>query len=142
LRTALRNPVIPPEQKSAVMKTLAERIGARPETSRFLETLAGHERFDLLDEIAGAVTRAVDRRAGVVEVEVRSATALDDPLRARLAPVLARLAKARVRTREVVDPALIGGLVLRVGGTVYDGSVASRLEKLKAKLVGGGAGAP
>lgn len=141
LRTALRNPVVPPEQKAAVMKGVADRIGARPETSRFMDTLAGHERLSLLDEIAAAVTRVVDRRAGVVEVEVRSAAQLDDALRARLAPVLARLAKAKVRTREVVDPALIGGMVVRVGGTVYDGSIATRLEKMKARLVGGGAGA-
>ncbi len=138
LRTALRNPVIPPGQKAAVLKAIAGRIGALAETSRFIDTLAAHERLDLLDEIADAVARVVDRRAGVVEVEVRSAATLDDALRARLAPVLARLAKAKVRTREVVDPSLIGGMVVRVGGTVYDGSLASQLEKMKAKLVGGG----
>lgn len=138
LRAVLGNPVIAPDQKAAVMRALAGRLGARPETTRFLDTLATHERLGLLDEIAEAVKRAVDRRAGVVEVEVRSASALDDALRARLAPVLARLARAKVRTREVVDPALIGGMVVRVGGTVYDGSVASRLEKMKARLAGGG----
>ena len=61
-------------------------------------------------------------------------------MRARLGGVLARRSGAKVRTLEHVDPALLGGLVVRVGGTVYDGSLRARLEELRAKMTGQAAG--
>ena len=136
LRRALTNPVIEAGAKLLVLKSLAAKMHAQPATLRFLEVLASHDRLSIFRDVVDAVGRALDARSGVVEVEIRSAAPLDDAVRQRLAGVLARVAGKRIRTREIVDAEILGGLVVTVGGTVYDGSVKSRLEELRSRLTG------
>lgn len=141
LRAAILSPVVPVASKLNVLKALAAKTTPHPKTLRFLEVLAAHERLEVIGQVATAVARAYDRRAGIVEVEIRSAAPLDADIREKLSAALIRIAGAKVRTREVVDPDLLGGLVVRVGGTVFDGSVRKRLEELQARMTGGMVGA-
>jgi F-type H+-transporting ATPase subunit delta len=141
LRAAIASPVVAIENKLNVLKALAAKLPAHPATLRFLDVLARHERLGVLEEIAAAVGRASDRRAGVVEVEIRSASPLPVEVRDRLAMTLTKVAGSEVRTLEVVDPELLGGLVVKFGGTVFDGSLKKKLEDLRSKMSGGMVGA-
>ncbi len=141
LGRALSSPVVDPAAKLRVVRALAEKGGARPTTVRFLEVLAAHDRLAIFGEIVDAVGRAIDRRLGVVEAEVRTAVPLEAGTRERLVRILERLSRTRVRIKEVVDPDLVGGLVVQVGGTVYDGSLKTQLADLRSRLVGETAGA-
>ncbi len=134
LRRVLANPVVSPEAKTRVVLAIADRMNLQPITRRFLEVVGRHERLLLLPEIAAAVGREADRREGVQEVELRAATALPDDVRDRLEEALRAAAGGTIRLREAVDPDLLGGLVARIGGTVIDGSLKTRLERLRARL--------
>ncbi|MDQ7086510.1 MAG: ATP synthase F1 subunit delta, partial [Acidobacteriota bacterium] len=136
LRHAFANPVIPTEAKARVARTLAERLGGRPETLRFLDVVARNERLVLLVDMADAVDGVGDRREGVHEVEISSAAPLPDELRSRLAGALGKVAGGKIRITERVDPALLGGIVARVGATVFDGSLRTRLTALRSRLTG------
>lgn len=136
LSRALGNPTVSPDAKLNIVKALAASRQAQPTTVRFLVTLAEHGRLPILGEVAAAVRRVVDARLGVVEVEVRSAVALDAGLRERLEAALARMTAKRVRLVEIVDAEILGGLVVKIGGTIYDGSVKTQLEGLRQRLAG------
>lgn len=141
LRRALANPVIEAKSKLGVLDAIARKGNARPVTLRFLEVLAAHDRLTIFREVVDAVARVLDAQAGVVEVEIRSAAPLDEALRLRLAAALEKKAGRKIRTREVVDPEILGGLVVTIGGTVFDGSVRTKLVGLRSKLTGEAVGA-
>ncbi len=134
LRRVLASPVVSPEAKSRVVLAIADRMQVAPITRRFLEVVGRHERLVLLPEIAAAVGREVDRREGIREVELRSAAPLADDVRSRVEEALRAAAGGRIRLAEHVDEELLGGLVARIGGTVIDGSLKTRLERLRARL--------
>ncbi len=140
LRHALANPVTPADAKGRVMRAIAERMEAHPRTISFLETLATHDRLPMLADAAIAVEAAHDARLGVHEVSITSASTLGPEVRQRLEGALGELAGGKIRVSETVDPELLGGVVARVGSTVYDGSVKTRLQALRTKLVGGASG--
>ncbi|MBC7925781.1 MAG: ATP synthase F1 subunit delta, partial [Bryobacteraceae bacterium] len=106
-----------------------------PLVRNFLFLLVDRRRTDLLNEIAPAFEAAVDERLGLVRAEVKSATPLSEPQQAELEGALSLVAGRRVRCDYQVDPALIGGVVARIGSTVYDGSVRSQLEAMRQTLV-------
>ncbi len=136
LRRALAHPAISPDAKLNVLKELGRRLQAQRETIQLLETLASHERLTMLREVAEAAGRIADRRLGVTEVEIRSAAPLDAAVRSQLRAILEKMTRGKIKTREVTDAGLLGGVVLRVGGTVFDGSVKSKLERLRQRLTG------
>lgn len=140
LRRVLAHPAITFEAKLNVLKELARRLGARRGTTQLSETLAAHERLTLLPAVAEAVGRLADRRMGITEVEIRTAAPLDVGLQRQLRAVLERITQGKIKTKEITAPELLGGLVVRVGGTVFDGSVRTRLEQLR-QVLGGRQGA-
>jgi F-type H+-transporting ATPase subunit delta len=91
----------------------------------------------LLRAIGRQVRRRLDERAGKVEVSVTSAVALDAAQRRRIAAALGAVAGAPVSLVPRVDPALLGGLVVRLGDRVYDASVAGELRRLRQRLEAG-----
>jgi F-type H+-transporting ATPase subunit delta len=136
LRGVFASPIVGADEKERVAVTLAERGGASQLTRRFLRVVAHNGRLALLPEIARALARRHDERAGVHEVELRSAQPLAPDLRARLEPTLEQLAGGKVRIEERVDPSLIGGLVARIGTRVFDGSLRTRLRRMRSLLMG------
>jgi len=100
----------------------------------FLFVVIDRRRADLLGEMAAAFEAALDERLGVVRVEVRSAVPLDTGQQAALGQELSKVANKQVRCEFFVDPLLIGGVVARMGSTVYDGSVRTQLETLRERL--------
>ena len=124
-----------PEAKDRI---LVEAFGdrAQPTVVNFLRVLNRHGRLDLLGPITLEARALWDRRQNRRPVTVRSAVPLDDDRREALRGRLARLAGATPIVRHEVDPSLIGGLVVRIGDDVYDGSVRNRLEQLRRQIKG------
>ena len=139
LRRVLSNPVIDPASKGRVMQALLARREPHPRTVKFIAVLAARDRLIALREIAAAVDRAYNRRAQVHDVEITSAAPLDEALKTRLSQALERVAGGRIALSERVDPELLGGVVARIGETIYDASLRSRLERLRSQMVGASA---
>jgi F-type H+-transporting ATPase subunit delta len=136
LRNALLTPAIPTSRKRAVMAKLLERTGASPLIRNFVYVVIDHRRIAAVADIREAFELQLDERLGFVRAEVSSAAPLNAPLSAGLESQLSKLTGKRMRLRFDVDPALIGGVVARIGSTVYDGSVRGELRELGRKLAG------
>lgn len=136
LRVAMDSPAVPPGRKRAVISKLSEVLGVSDLVRRFLFVVVDHRRPALLPEIREAYEEVMDERLGVARADVSSARALTEPERTDLTGRLAQLTGKRIRARFEVNPGLLGGVVARVGSTVYDGSVRGQLESLKARMAG------
>jgi F-type H+-transporting ATPase subunit delta len=136
-RTALVTPVIPrPEKQAIAAKALEGRVGGS--LVRFMQVLVEEGRASFLPAIAEIYDALADAHEGLLRVEVRTARPLPTAHRDRLRAALLALAGGRqVELQERVDAALIGGIALRIGDTVIDGSVADRLKRLKEHLMRG-----
>lgn len=135
LREILADPSVPSDQKLAVLDALVERLGIMREVRNFLAVIMDHQRLGSLADILAEYDKVADTRGGVSEAEVTTARDLNEDDRHALEVEVARLAGSRVRIAYSQDPALIGGAVIRIGSTVYDGSVRAQLEQLKQSLV-------
>jgi F-type H+-transporting ATPase subunit delta len=101
----------------------------------FLKVLSAHGRLDILRQIRESAQTQLDELRGRVRVHVRTAVALDDRLAGRIAQtVQAALGGQPVLERQT-DPELIGGVVLRIGDTVYDASVSTQLEQMRKQMI-------
>jgi F-type H+-transporting ATPase subunit delta len=136
LRAVLLHPAVPADKKTAVAKAL---LGARPSEllERLVALLVQRDRIELLPLIAEAYRRLWNAQAGVVEAEAVSARALDETEAQAVAAAVGGVAGGKqVDLRRSVDPSLMGGVVLRMEGRVYDGSVRARLRALRDRLAG------
>ena len=135
LREVLMNPSIVREQKLKVLDAIAQRLGMAVEARNFLAVIIDHQRLDELGEILTEYHALVDEQSGLVEAEITSAHKLNDEDRAELESQVEKLAGGRVRTTYRQDAALLGGAIVRIGSTVYDGSIRAQLQQLKQRLV-------
>ena len=133
LRLALTSPVVPQAKKEAVLQTL---FGGRLSdlSLRFLTLLVEKQRDGQIPGILDAYRALRDKRTGTVEATVRTAKPMTAEERDRLQGALEARADATVRMRVEIDPALIGGLVVRLGDVVYDRSVLHQLQTLRGQL--------
>jgi F-type H+-transporting ATPase subunit delta len=136
LRQALAHPGLAAAQKRRLVSAVAERAGASPLVKRLVDLLAGRARLGLLKDVAEAYAELANRSQGVVTARVASAVPLSAPQRQALEQALQGDAK-QVELRAEVDPALLGGLVVRAFGQTYDGSVRTRLSALRRRLARG-----
>jgi F-type H+-transporting ATPase subunit delta len=137
LRQALFNPSLTAEVRVGVIDALAPRLQLGREVRNFLAVLIRHDRISAVEEIVAEYRAEVDRRLGVSEVEVVSARRLDTDERYQMEQQVSRLAGTRVRARFTEDRGLIGGAVVRIGSTIYDGSVRGRLDRMRQELMAG-----
>lgn len=135
LREVLMNPSISTDQKLRVLDSIAGRIGMLPQVRNFVAVIMDHQRLAEFDEILAEYHEVADEHAGMAEAEITSAHALNDADRAELEAQVARLAGGRVRATYRQDATLLGGAIVRIGSTVYDGSIRAQLQQLKQKLV-------
>jgi len=136
LRNAMLTPAIQNSRKRAVMAKLLERIGGSTLIRNFIYVLIDHRRIAIIGEIREAFELHLDERLGFVRAEITSAAPLEQRVGAGLESELSRLTGKRMRLRFDVDPALLGGVMARIGSTVYDGSVRGELRQLAKKLTG------
>lgn len=135
LRAVLENPSLELASKLKVLDAIAARIGMFPQVRNFLAVILEHHRLNELGEILAAYSEVVDANSGAVEARVISARPLNDSDRTQLEQQIAKLAGARVRASYSEDASLLGGAVVEIGSTIYDGSVRAQLQKLKHTLV-------
>ncbi len=134
LRSVLETPAVPPARKRAVISRLGGIIGISPAARNFLFVLVDHRRIASFSEIVEAFEVELDRRLGFTRAEIVSAAEMGERQRNAVVAELERVTGKRVRPRFGRDERLIGGVVARVGSTVYDGSVRAQLESLGRRL--------
>ena len=136
LMEVFSNPTIPYDQKRNVLNTLIQRTRVRPTTANFLQVLLQNQRLAELGEINQRFTQVLDERAGVVSAEVTTAYPVTESAQQALRERLTSMTGKDIRLSFTTDEELIGGIVTRIGSTIYDGSVRSQLQQLKEKLAG------
>lgn len=134
LRNVLLSPAVKPARKRAVVQRLAREAGFSRLTTNLLYVLIDHRRTALLGEIREAFRAVIDERTGVVEARVATARELNEEQRRLVAERLGRMTGKQVRCQFAVAGDLIGGVVARMGSTIYDGSVRGQLEALRRRL--------
>jgi F-type H+-transporting ATPase subunit delta len=137
LRDVLLRPLYPAAQRTAVLEAVAERLGASPLLRKFFALLIQHRRIVEFAAVLEEFDRLADLAAGRVQARVASAAPLSDAQRDRLRAALAARTGSEVRLEVEVDPGLLGGVVAKVGDLVYDGSLRTQLQQLRANLTKG-----
>lgn len=136
LMEVFRNPTIPYDQKRKVLNTLIARTRIRPTTANFLQVLLQNQRLADLNEINKSIAHELDVRAGMVSAHVTTARPVSEGVQESLRARLMKLTGRKVRLQFAVDEELLGGIVTRIGSTIYDGSVRNQLQQIKQKMVG------
>jgi len=130
----LLNPVVPAPRKRAAMEALTARAQLLPMVSKLLVLLAERDRLMLLPDLLQAYSdRLLDYR-NVIRAEITTTTPLAEDRVKAIEASLARASGRTVMLSTTVDPAIIGGVVTRIGSTIYDGSVTRQLQRMKEKL--------
>jgi F-type H+-transporting ATPase subunit delta len=136
LSRVFASPAIPLTKKRAILEQLlASSSGVSAEVSRLLMLLADRDRLGLVGDVARAFATRVMQAEHVLPAEVVTAAPLSADRRAALVAALGRATGGTVTLTEKVDPAIVGGVVARVGSVVFDGSVMNQLERLKQRLL-------
>lgn len=134
LRTFLASPAVSVEAKHGVLEKILKRLGASKIIRNFLFVIADHRRTPLIPEIIATFQQVIRQRQGVAEAAVSSAVEMSAAQKKELAATLARLTGKKIEPKYSIDPALLGGAVVRIGDTIYDGSLRSRLNEMRTKL--------
>jgi F-type H+-transporting ATPase subunit delta len=134
LRNILASPAVKKAEKRAVVEKISARLGSSKIVRNFLFVVIDHQRTRLLPEILRSFEEVVRERQGIAEARISSPVELSDAQKKQLADTLARLTGKDVQTTFTLDPKLLGGVLVRVGDTVYDGSLRNRLDRLRDRL--------
>ncbi len=135
LRRALTSAGIPQQIRGNVLGALTSQMGVQAPVAKLLKMLADRARLDLLPTMAEVYSEQLLAHRRIVRATVTSATPLTDEKKQRLEESLGSMTGKKVQLDVAVDPALIGGVVTRIGSTVYDGSIRTQLQKMKQQLV-------
>jgi len=134
LADVLSNASFPRAQRRAVVDDLLTRLGAQPVSKTFLNLLLDKERLVIVPGISREIDAMIEARAGRVQAEVTSATVLTPAQLTQLTATLEKLSGKKVIIAKKEDPALLGGVVAKVGDVVYDGSLRTQLRVLREQL--------
>jgi F-type H+-transporting ATPase subunit delta len=134
LRNALLSPAVSPSRKRAVVASILGPLGLHQQVLNFLYVVIDHRRVHEFSSIAEAFEALLDERLGYVRAEVSSARDLTDTQRTALEAEISRVAGKKAKLKFSTDPALVAGVVARIGSTVYDGSVRGQLDRLRTRL--------
>ncbi|HEX6822463.1 MAG TPA: ATP synthase F1 subunit delta [Candidatus Sulfotelmatobacter sp.] len=134
LRRVWENPAVPAEQKRKLLDVIAERDGIDRPVRNLVAVLIDHRRLNLLARIVEQFERELDRRMGLADAQISSARELGDAEKRTLEAEIAKLTGKRVRAQYGLDASLLGGAVVRIGSTIYDGSVKGQLERIKEAI--------
>ena len=134
LRNALESPSISAELKRKVIEEIAAKMKLDAAVRNFIYLVVDHHRTEMLREIQEAFRGELNARLGIVEAEVTSARELSAGEKKELTAVLERRTGKKVEARFQEDEALLGGAIVRLGSTIYDGSVRDQLNRMREKL--------
>lgn len=136
LLEAFSNPTVSYDQKAALLNELIARTKLLPITANFLRVLLKNQRIAELSHINATLAQILDQRAGVVGAEVVSARPVAESTKASLEAKLGQMTGKRIHLSFGIDESLLGGIVTRIGSTIYDGSVRNQLRRLGEELAG------
>jgi len=137
LRTVWENPSVEARQKHAVLDQIITRIGGSRMLRNFIAVLIDHRRVAALPDIARQFEIDLNERLGLADAEVTSARELSDLEKRVLEARVGEVTGKKVRARYKTDAKVLGGAVVKVGSTIYDGSIRGQLERLKQELATG-----
>lgn len=137
LREFFLDPSFPVEERVELLDKLNGKLRMAQQTRNFIAVLIRNDRIAGLDEVVAEFRREINRRLGISDVKVVSARKLDEQERKELEKQIAELTGGTVEAHFEEDSSLLGGAVVQVGSTVYDGSVLGRLNQLREELTAG-----
>ncbi|HEY0307120.1 MAG TPA: ATP synthase F1 subunit delta [Acidobacteriaceae bacterium] len=136
LRNLLSDPSFPVEQKVKVLDAICARTWYAAPVRNFIAVLIAHDRIKAFTEIAEAYAALAETGHGIHEAEITIARPLDEASRNALESKIRSMTGGSVLTTYKEDASLLGGAIIRIGSTVYDGSIRGQLQRLKQQLVG------
>ena len=136
LREFFVNPAIPTVEVEFLDK-LNQKLKLQKELRNLLAVMINNDRIGQVSEVAQAWRQQLQEQLGIRQAEIVTARELSEKDRSALVAEIGKLADARVEASFKLDPSILGGTVVRIGSTVYDGSVRGRLDRLKEELVKG-----
>jgi len=136
LQTAFRNPAISQANKEKVLESLIAKTQSTKTTANFLRVLLRNSRLTEIGEINEKFSSVLEERSGVISAQITSARPLSEDVKAEMKMSLEKMTNKTVNLNFETDETLIGGVVTRLGSTVYDGSVRTQLEELKQQMIG------
>lgn len=134
LRKIWESPAIPAEQKRRLLDAIAAREALSRPVRNFVAVLIDHHRISQLDEVVKDFERELNGRLGFAEAQITSARELSDAERSALEQQVKKLIGKKVRARYGHNEAILGGAIVQVGSTIYDGSVKGQLERIREQL--------
>jgi len=135
LHAFLANPSIARASKHAAIEQLVARMGASRTLRNYLFVIVDQRRAGMLIEIEQAFSALLDARQGITQATVTSAAELTAAERKEMDAALAKLTGKKVQAQFITDAALIGGAVVRIGSTIYDGSVRAQLDRMRLRMI-------
>lgn len=134
LRRVWENPAIAAVQKRGVLDAIAKREGLSQPVRNFLAVLIDHRRMHFYDGIITQLSHELDARLGFAEAQITSFRELNETEKRRLEAQVEKLTGKKVRAHYARDTSILGGAVVRVGSTIYDGSVLGQLERIREQI--------
>jgi F-type H+-transporting ATPase subunit delta len=134
LRRVWENPAIPAEEKRRVLDVIAQRDQISKQVRNLVAVLIDHRRIHFFEPIIAQLEKELDARLGFAEAQIASARVLAETEKREFEVDIQKLTGKKVRASYEQDASLLGGAIVRVGSTIYDGSVKGQLERLKQAL--------
>ena len=135
LRKVWEAPDIPAALKRNLLDAIGKQVGLSRTVRNFFAVLIDHQRIAMVEQIARQFEIELDTELGFAEAQITSARQLNDGEKRELESRVAALTGKKVRARYAANPELLGGVMVQVGSTIYDGTVRGQLEKLRLQLV-------
>jgi F-type H+-transporting ATPase subunit delta len=135
LRRVLENPSIAGDRKRAVLDAITGRMGTTRQVRNFVAVLTDHRRLPLFGEVLKQLEQELNDRQGLAEAQISTARSLSDAEKKMLEAEITKLTGKTIKARYEQDASLLGGAVVQIGSTIYDGSVKGQLEKIREQLV-------
>jgi F-type H+-transporting ATPase subunit delta len=134
LRRVWENPAVPAEQKRNLLDAIVHQDGIDRHVRNLIAVLIDHRRMQFLERITLQLEKELDARMGFAEAQITSARELGDPEKRALEAQIEKVTGKKVRAHFGLDASLLGGAVVRVGSTIYDGSVKGQLQKIREAI--------
>lgn len=134
LRRVWENPAVPADQKRRLLDAIVQREGIDKQVRNLVAVLIDHRRIQFLSRIVDQLEKELDARMGFAEAQISSARELGDAEKRSIEAQIEKATGKKVRPQYGLDASLLGGAVVRVGSTIYDGSVKGQLEKIKEAI--------
>jgi F-type H+-transporting ATPase subunit delta len=134
LKRVWENPAIPPEQKRRVLNVIAERDGISRQVKNLVAVLIDHRRIHFFEPVIVQLEKELDARLGFAEAQITSARELGADEKREFEMQVGKLTGKKVRAEYRKDSSILGGAVVRIGSTIYDGSVKGQLQRLREAI--------